>query len=61
MSLRPCTLLLMEDLSSSNDPDLNELLDDDIEQMVMLLATNELEDRRNKRRLGSKVGRLFIP
>jgi hypothetical protein len=54
-------MLLMEDLSSSNDPDLNELLDDDIEQMVMLLATNELEDRRNKRRLGSKVGRLFIP
>nr|XP_051230559.1 uncharacterized protein LOC127348645 [Lolium perenne] len=34
----PCELFLMEDSSSSNDSDLEDLLDDDIEQTTIILA-----------------------
>ena len=61
MPLSPAALFLMEDSSDSSDSDLDELLDDDMEQMVVLVAAKELTDRQKKRRRGSKVGRLCIP
>ena len=61
MDLDPCTRFLMEDTSSSDDLDLDELLDDDIEQTVLILAAKELEDVKKKPRRGSTVGRLCIP
>jgi hypothetical protein len=50
----------MEDSLDSDDSDLDELLDDDMEQMVVLLATEELAERKKRTRPGSKVGRLCI-
>jgi hypothetical protein len=32
----PCTLFLLEDLSSSDDLDLEELLDDDLKQTAVI-------------------------
>jgi hypothetical protein len=52
--------LFFEYSSSSDDSDIEELLDDDIKQYIVLLEMKELEDRK-KKRPGSKVGRLCIP
>lgn len=60
MSLSSAVLFLMEESSDSSDSDLDELLDDDMEHMVVLLAAKELADGLKKRRRGSKVGRLCI-
>jgi hypothetical protein len=46
----------MEDSSDSDDSNLDELLDGDMEQMVVLLAAKELEDRKNKRQ---QVGNIY--
>jgi hypothetical protein len=40
---------------------LEDLLDHDVEQLVVVLAVKELEERRKNQRPGSKVGRLCIP
>jgi hypothetical protein len=40
-------------VEESYDSDLDELLDDDMDKMVVLLATKELGDRKKKRRRGS--------
>jgi hypothetical protein len=40
----------MEDSLDSDESNLDELLDDDMEQMVMLLAAKDLKDRKNKRK-----------
>jgi hypothetical protein len=40
----------MEDSSDSDESNLDELLDDDMEQMVMLLAAKDLKDRKNMRK-----------
>jgi hypothetical protein len=45
MPLRKCTLFLMEESSSFDDLDLEELLlDDDVKQMLLLLTAKEIED-----------------
>jgi hypothetical protein len=52
------------DWSSSDDSDLDELLeDDDTEMMAIVLAVKELEDRAKllDQRRGSQMGRLCIP
>ena len=59
MPLSPAALFLLEDSSDSSD--LDELLDDDMEEMVVLVAAKELADGQKKRRRGSKVGRICIP
>jgi hypothetical protein len=51
----------LEESSCSDDSNKEDLLDDDIELMVVLLAVKELEDRKTKKQRGSKVGRLCIP
>jgi hypothetical protein len=62
MLLGPCALLLMEDSLLSDDSDLEDLLEDDVEQMVVPLVANELDGSRRKKRCPvSKVGRLCIP
>jgi hypothetical protein len=58
-SMSRSTQLFFEYSSSSDDSDIEELLDDDIKQYIVLLEMKELEDR--KKRPGSKVGRLCIP
>ncbi|KAK1664499.1 hypothetical protein QYE76_052658 [Lolium multiflorum] len=55
-----CTLFLMEDSSSSDDSDLEELLDDDVEQTAVILAAKEILDVRPKKRKRSTMGRLCI-
>jgi hypothetical protein len=50
-----------DDSSSSYDSDLEDLLDDDMEQFVLLLAVKELQDCKKRKRTGSKVDRLCIP
>ena len=61
MPLSPAALFLLEDSSDSSDSDFDELLDDDMEEMVVLVAAKELADGQKKRRRGSKVGRVCIP
>ena len=61
MPLSPAALFLMEDSSDSSDSDMDELLDDDMEDTVVLVAAKELADRQKKLRGGSKAGRLCIP
>jgi hypothetical protein len=46
----------MEDYSSSDDSDLEELLDDDVEQTTVILAAKEILDIRPKKRKGSTMG-----
>ena len=57
MPLSPCALFLMEDSSDSGESDLDELLDNEMEQMVVLLAVKELTDGKKK----YKVVRLCTP
>jgi hypothetical protein len=51
----------MEDSSSSNDSDLEDILFDNDEQLLFMLAAKEQEDNKRIKRPGSKVGRLCIP
>jgi hypothetical protein len=44
MSLSRNTLFDFDSLSSSDDSDIDDLLDDDMEQFVWLLAAKELKD-----------------
>jgi hypothetical protein len=53
----------LSDSSSSNDSDLDDMLqDDDIETSILLLAVKELEDRAKllNRRRGLVTGRSYI-
>jgi L-lysine 2,3-aminomutase len=54
---------LLEDSSSSDDLDIDELiLDDDVEQAMVIVAVKNLQDRMAmKRRRGSVPGRITIP
>jgi hypothetical protein len=61
MPLSKCAHFFIEDLSSSNDSNLDEVLfDDDVKQMLVMLGAKELEDKK-KKRLGSKDVQLCIP
>jgi hypothetical protein len=51
----------MEDLSSSDYSNLEDILFDDNEQLMLMLAAMELQDKKRTRRPGSKIGRLCIP
>ena len=54
----------LSDWSSSDDSDIDEMLqDDDAEMMILILAVKELEDRTAllDQRIGSKMGRMCIP
>jgi hypothetical protein len=51
----------MEDSSSSDDSDLEDILFDDDEQLLLTIAAKELEDNKRTRRPGSKIVRLCIP
>jgi hypothetical protein len=51
----------MEEWPESDDSGLEELLDNDMGQLVVLLAAKELADRKKKRQRGSKMGRLCAP
>jgi DNA-binding ferritin-like protein (Dps family) len=46
--------IYFHDLSSSDDSDLEDLLGDDIEQFVLLLAVKELQDCKQRKRPASK-------
>jgi hypothetical protein len=61
MPLSNCVLFLMEDSSSLDDSDLEDILFDDDEQLLLMLAAKEEEDNKRIKRPGSKVGRLCIP
>jgi hypothetical protein len=61
MSLSRSTLFDFDSSSLSDDSDIDDLLDDDMEQFVLLLAAKELHEPFRKKRQGSKVGRLCIP
>jgi hypothetical protein len=51
-----------DDLSSSDDDsDIEDLLDDDTEQFMLLLAVKELQNYKKRKRPALKVGRLCIP
>jgi hypothetical protein len=50
-------LFLLEDSSSSDDSDMEELLDDGLEQTTGILAATAVTDVRK----GSTMGRLCIP
>jgi hypothetical protein len=54
---------LLEDSSSLDDSDINELiLDDDVEQAMVIIAVKNLQDRMAmKRRRGSVPGRITVP
>jgi hypothetical protein len=53
---------LLEDSSSSDDSDIDELiLDDDVEQVMVIVAIKNLQDRMAmKRRRGSVPGRITV-
>jgi hypothetical protein len=61
LSLSSCALFLMEDSSSSDDFDLEDILYDNDEQLLLMLAAKEEEDNKRFKRPGSKVSRLCIP
>jgi hypothetical protein len=61
MPLSSCALFLMEDSSSLDDSDLEDILFDDDEQLLLMLAAKEEEYNKSIKRLGSKFGRLCIP
>ena len=62
MDLTPVEKFLLEDCSSSDDSDVESLLERHRQQMVvMVLAVHELEERKKKKRRGSTVSRLCIP
>jgi hypothetical protein len=61
MSSSRNTLFDFDSSSSSDDSDIDDLLDDDMEQFVLPLATKELQEPLRKKRRGSKVGRLCTP
>jgi hypothetical protein len=56
----PCALFLLEDSSSSDDSDLEELLGEDVEQTTVILTVKEILDVRSKKRKGSTMGRLYL-
>jgi hypothetical protein len=51
----------MEDSSSSDDSDLVDILFDDVEQLMLMIAAKELQDNNKKKWPRSKFGRLCIP
>jgi hypothetical protein len=61
MPLSNSVLFLMEDSSSSDDYDLEDILFNDDKQLLLMLAAKEEEDNKRFKRPGSKVGRLCIP
>jgi hypothetical protein len=61
MPLSKCALFLMEDSSSSDDSDLEDIPFDDDEQLLLMPTAKEQEDNKRIKRSGSKVGRLCIP
>jgi hypothetical protein len=46
MLLSKCALFLMEDSSSFDDSDLEDILSDDNGQLLLMIATKELEDKK---------------
>ncbi|KAK1686989.1 hypothetical protein QYE76_047837 [Lolium multiflorum] len=60
-AVEPVATFLMEEWPDSDDSGLEELLDNDMGQLVVLLAAKELADRKKKRQRGSKMGRLCAP
>ncbi|KAE8780660.1 Cell division cycle 5-like protein [Hordeum vulgare] len=62
MNLSPCKEFLLEDSSSSDESDIESLLERHPQQMVVVvLVVKEHEDRNRKRWRGSTVGCLCIP
>jgi hypothetical protein len=51
----------MEDSSSLDDSNLEDILFDDDEQLLLMLAAKEEEDNKRLKQPRSKVGRLCIP
>ena len=62
MELSPCEKFLIDNLSDSDDSDVEMMLANFWQQtLVMALAVKEHEDENRKRRRGSTVGHLCIP
>jgi hypothetical protein len=61
MSLSKHALFLMEDSSSFDDSDLEDILFDDDKQLLLMITAKDLEDKKNTKWPGSKVDRLCIP
>jgi hypothetical protein len=51
----------LEDSSSSNDSDLEELLDDKLEHTAVIHTAAAVTEMRPNKRKGSTMGRLCIP
>jgi hypothetical protein len=51
----------MEDLSSFDDSGLEDILFDGDEQLLLMIAAKDMEDKKNTKRPGSKLGQLCIP
>jgi hypothetical protein len=51
----------LEDSSSFDDSNLEELLDNDVEQTTVILVKKEILDVRPKKRKGSTMGWVCIP
>jgi hypothetical protein len=60
MPLSKCPMFLMEDSSSLDDSDLEDILFNDNEQLLLMLAAKEEEDNKRIKRPRSKVGLLCI-
>jgi hypothetical protein len=53
---------LLEDLSSSDDSDIEEFLHDDkVDNLVLVAAVMKHKDGKQRKSLGLTVGRLCIP
>jgi hypothetical protein len=55
MSSSRSTLFDFDSWSSSDDSDIDDLLDDDMEHFMLLLSAKELQEPLRKKRRGSKV------
>jgi hypothetical protein len=54
MLLSKCALFLLEDSSSSNDSNLEDILSDDYEQVLLMIAAKELEDKKKPNGRGQR-------
>jgi hypothetical protein len=52
MSLSKCALFLIEDSSSSYNSGLEDILFDDDEQLLLMIAMKELQDKKKIKRTG---------
>jgi hypothetical protein len=55
MLLSKCALFFMEDSSSSDDADLEDILSDDYEQLLLMIVAKELEAKKKPNGRGRRL------